>query len=262
MLSFNEKILRVELIHPHFANSAKVDQLKRSLAREKERFGATRAVLRVLTEKPFGDEQFELEAKIRVPGGNIAIFGFNDSSRFPSPDTVRQETAYLARVVGTQRRTASRDLEIRRLEANRRVAEELESLYADTYSDYPKPLTTTTILKLLQDSIPYAVFENGRMVSVLFGEITEFEDVHVIELTYSATVPLKRGIGMTVALANKIGEEAEYRFHKLGIFAETIAGPVMRSCHDFGMTYQGLLREHYRIAIGDRLFTNLYLWSF
>jgi len=263
VLTFNEKIARVELVHPKFADAAGVERLKKTVLHEMRGFGATRGVLRVLTDKPMDDGEFVLEGTIWTEKGELAVFGCNEASRLPSEEVLERERTYLKRVVGAERRAPPVGMEIKRLECAAKTAEELELLYAAAYSWYPKTLDTKSILHSLRDSIPYAVLEEGKIVCALFGEVCRFGEVHAVELTYSASAPSasKRGIGITIALAKKIEEEARRRFRSVAIFAETIAAPVMRSCHDFGMSHRGVLREHSRIAIGERVFTNFYLWS-
>jgi len=263
LLSFNQQLNRVELVHPKFADRREVARLKSVLLREKERFGATRSVLRALTSAhvPIDDDKFKVEGRIKTPNGELSVFGFNDECRLPSPQIVAAEVAYQNKIISYERRIPPQNLEIKRLEAGSKIAEDLELVYAATYSYYPKPLDAPNILRILNEAIGYAVLQGGNIVSVLFGEIRKFDAVHTVELTYSATLPSERGAGMTVALAHKIKEEAVRRFPDPVIFAETIAAPVMRSCHDFGMSPRGVLREHFRIALGDLVFTNMYLWS-
>lgn len=272
MLTFNPKVSRVKLVHPTFADRREVSRLKSYLALEKERHGASRAVLHVLTEGPVDDERFKIEGVLPLPGdkrGEIAVFGFNDDTRhFPvSDDVLRQERAYVGRLLGEQRRSVVPSqfdivpLHTMELSARYPVVTELERLYAATYLDYPVSLDAGSILQLFGGSIAYAVIEHGEIASVLFGDIQPFEHVHVLELTHSATLASARGSGMTVALAMKIREEAERRFGTVTLFAETICGPVMRSCHDFGMSHRGVLPGHTRIVIGDHVFTDFHLWS-
>jgi GNAT superfamily N-acetyltransferase len=109
--------------------------------------------------------------------------------------------------------------------------------------------------------MPYAAIERGAIVSALFGERQDFGPLTAVEFTLSATAPSARGLGLTAALAARIKAEAESAFDRPLMLAETIAAPVMRSCHDLGMKCRGVLPAHYRIGVGERLFTNLYLWS-
>ena len=260
MIRHNPAISRIELNHGSFAGKSEVEGLKRVLALEKTRTKSTRAVLRVLTDDPSDGLGFSAEACVRTGQGTFAIFGSNSRSRKPDESVILAERRYIARVLASNRRPPPGNLEIVRLEARGEIAAELEALFSRTYKHYPVPLDQPAILKSLSDCIPYAVLKHGRIISALFGSIFSYGPLTAVEFTLSATKPAISGIGMTTALAGRIRAEAAERFASPLMVAETIAAPVMRSCHDLGMEPAGLLPEHYNIAIGQRTYTNFYAW--
>lgn len=261
MFNYNPELKRVELKHNKFANLSEVHRLKTVLALEKGNFKAKRAILRVLTDKPVEDDGFVLEAKIKTEKGTLAFFGLNSPNNMPSKAVVNKERKYLAAVLSSRPRPIPTKFDIIRLEPIIETALELEKLYKSAYSFYPEPLDTNSILKLLRSGIPYAVLEKGKIVSVLFGEIFEYGELTAVEYNHSVTKSTHGGISMTTALAARIRREAIERFIDPILFAETIAAPVMYSCHQLGMEIQGILPEHYRIRTGGRDFTNFYVWS-
>jgi hypothetical protein len=261
MLRHNQKLRRIELAHPDFSERSDVERLKNVLKNEMHRTGSTRAVLRAVTTDPMEDEFFRIEAKIPFGGGGtLCFFGFNTLSRRSSELIVQHETTYLAKVLVSKRRAVRDDLEIARLEAAPKILRELEELLSRTYSDYPIPLDAASIGLYMNDALPFAVLEEGRIVSALFGIPSFYCGRAVVEFTLSATSPSARGVGMTTALAARIKAEAEKKYGNPVMLAETIASPVMHSCHDLGMQCCGLLREHYKISVADRTYTNLYAW--
>ncbi len=261
MISFNRRLMRVELCHRSFADARTVRRLKDELLGAMHDFGATRAVLRVLTEGPRGDAHFRLEASARTHAGKLAVFGCNAPARAPSEPELHRETRYLAKILCQQRRPVPQGLEMVSLRPDRSCAEELSALLCRTYSSHPMGLDPVSVLGYMERFIGYAVLERGAIVSALFGEPHDFGPLRAVEFTLSATSEPARGIGLTAALAARIKSEAESRYERPLMIAETIAAPVMRSCHDLGMQCSGVLRSHYSIGIGERLFTNLYLWS-
>ncbi|MBI5227491.1 hypothetical protein HY988_02780 [Candidatus Micrarchaeota archaeon] len=265
MLLVKPQVSRVELIHPTFADAHKVAALKREVLQFKENYGFSRAVLRVPTGLADGqhsqNDGFILEAVLRSGYGTIEIFGFNDPNRKFGQRTIEEELGIVRRTVSAPRRSLYKELPLIRLEQTDDTAQQLSALYSTIYRSYPIPLNPKTIFDLLGSSIAYGIVERGSLAAVLFGEIIQFENLHLIELTHAAAVPRLRGDGIITILAEKIRSEAQRRFGKIIIFAEAIPGPVMRSCHDFGMTHCGILREHSNIAIGDSIFSNLYVWS-
>lgn len=261
MLSHNPKLKRVELAHPDFATASDVERLKSVVKYEMMRSGASRGVLRVLTEGPMREDEFRVEAVLPAGKGRIAFFGFNLPCRAPSEQTLHSETVYLAKVLCGRKRPLPENLDIVRLQADQRTAMDLEFLYSQTYSDYPVPLNSRVLLSHLRDSLAFGVFSKGRMVSALFGQTRLYAGIPLVEFNLSATLPTARGVGMTAALASRIRSEALDRNQDSVMLAETIASPVMHSCHDLGMEVRGVLREHYRMTIGNKTFTNLYVWS-
>ncbi|HSB46549.1 MAG TPA: hypothetical protein VLD37_00935 [Candidatus Bilamarchaeum sp.] len=261
MLAHNPRLRRIELAHPEFASCSDIERLKGVVRYEMMRSGSSRGVLRVLTEGPVKEDEFRVEAKFPAGRGELVFLGFNLPSRLPSEQTLHDETLYLAKVLCSARRPLPENLDIVRLQADQRTALDLEFLYSQTYSDYPVPLNSGVLLSRLRDSIAYGVFSKGRMVSALFGQTCHYGGIPVVEFTLSASIPSIRGIGMTTALAAKIRAEALERDGSSITLAETIAAPVMRSCHDLGMMPHGVLREHYSMTIGNKTYTNLYVWS-
>ncbi len=260
MLIHNPLLSRIELNHPSYASRSDVKRLMTVLALEKARVGATRAVLRVLTEGPAGGDGFDVEATKDTPSGTLAFFGSNDRCRRPDPLTIARERSYIASVLASRRLPVPGGLEIVRLEASGAAAGELESVYSRTYRYYPEPLDRAAISRKLSEWIPYAVVEGGRIVSALFGAPFSYGPLTAVEFTLCATKPSADGIGMTAALARRIRSEALSRFGESVMVAETIAAPVMRSCHSLGMEVAGVLPEHYRMSVGNRAYTNLYAW--
>jgi hypothetical protein len=260
MFCHNPGIARVELNHGRFATASEVKSLKTVLALEMHKRKATRAVLRVLTDRPARDDGFGLEACAQTGYGNLACFGFNSPSRQPSVPVIEAELKYVAGILCQARRPPSGRFDIVRLEKNAETAAELEALYSRTYARYPVPLDRSAVSARLESDIPYAVVEGGRIVSALFGSVFRYGPLTAVEFTLSATRPSRGGLGMTAELARRIREEAVERFRDPLMVAETLAGPVMRSCHDLGMYPHGVLPEHYEITIGNRTYTNFYAW--
>jgi hypothetical protein len=260
MLSHNPKLKRIELAHPDFASPSQVERLKSVMRNEMSRTRSTRGVMRVLTDEPSGDESFRIEAKVATPKGVLTVFGFNIPPRIPDEATLHRETTYLARVL-CSRNFPRNDFDIVRLKADERNATELSALYARIYSSYPVGLDRASFSKCLEDLMPYAVMEGGKITAALFGAPVRFGDLSTVEFALSAMPPSARGIDMTTALAARIRAEAIERFGDPLMLAETIAAPVMHSCNDLGMKCSGVLREHYDMVIGDKRYTNLYLWS-
>jgi hypothetical protein len=261
MLSHNPKLKRIELAHPDFASPSQVERLKSVVRHEMEKSGSTRGILRVLTEGPLSEDDFNVEAKFPAKGGEIVFFGANLPSRMPSQEKLHAETLYLAQVLCRTRRPVPENLEIVPLYVNPGTVAELEELYSRTYADYPVPLDAQSIHYQLLNSLAFGMLSRGKIVSALFGETHYYGGIPVVEFTLSATMPSKRGIGMTTALASRIRAEAIARNSDSIMIAETIAAPVMHSCHDLGMLVRGVLREHYSMTIGNKTFTNLYVWS-
>ncbi|MEW6722972.1 MAG: hypothetical protein AB1324_06945 [Candidatus Micrarchaeota archaeon] len=259
MLRHTESIRRVELNHPRFASRHELPPLLEGLRKEKERLRASRAVLRVLTDQAIERHGFRVEAEIPTRSGILAFFGLNDASRTPTEAVLHEETRYLSRVLCSQRRPIPEGLDIVRLGTG--FAEELSQLYIGTYSFYPMILDEGTVSGLLGEYPAFGVVQDGKLVSALFGIPLNFGPLTAVEYTLSATIPSARGVGLTSALALKIREDAEEKFRDPLMLAETVAAPVMHSCHDIGMSVRGVLREHYKIGIGERTYTNFYVWS-
>ncbi|MEW6035959.1 MAG: hypothetical protein AB1529_05070 [Candidatus Micrarchaeota archaeon] len=260
-MRFERRLMRVELCHRAFADARTVRNLKDELLGAMGDFKATRAVLRVLTEGPRGDAHFRLEANVRTHAGELAVFGCNAPERTPPEMELHRETTYLAKTLCQQRRPLRQGLGIIRLDSDRSAAEEVSALLCKTYSSHPMGLDPVSVLGYMERFICYGVLERGAIVSALFGQPHDFGPLRAVEFTLSATSKAARGTGLTTALAARIKSEAESRYERPLMIAETIAAPVMRSCHDLGMQCSGVLRSHYSIGIGERLFTNLYLWS-
>jgi hypothetical protein len=257
----NPKTRTVQLCHERFVPASGLDSLKEALWDELLRCGATRGVLRVLTEGPVGDERFHLEASIPTPRGRLAFFGLNHPSRAPSEQVLATEMTYLSCLTESPRREIPQNLEIVRLIPDRGAALELESLYASTYSDYPVPLDAESLEAHIKSSLAFAVMKGGNIVSALFGMPFRYGDITAVEFTLCATEKTVRGIGMTTALAARIQQEAMLAFDNPIMLAETIAAPVMHSCHDLGMSWRGVLLDHFPMTVGNRTFSNLHVWS-
>lgn len=270
MLSHNQKLRRVVLDYPRLASPSDVERLKIVVASEMSRRKATRGLIRVLTDKPVSAGRFDEEARIPTSKGLLHYLALNHLSRMPLEETVRKESEYAVGIIcarGRQEPGASapgqmaEDFRIVRLDSDRKAASALSELLLRTYSSYPVPLDPDSVSDYLKASIPYAVIGKRRMVSALVGVPARFGELHTIEFTLMASAGGESAIPMTTALAERIRAEAMERFDKPLMLAETIAGPVMRSCHDLGMELRGLLKEHYHIGIKGRTYTNLYLWS-
>ncbi len=267
MLFVNKKISRVELVHGKILDPSKNPHELRSLRAEllsaKETNHATRAVLWLITPNspPNNICEFELEAAIPTPKGTVAFFGFNDPGRNFAKSDPTMEQQLLRRTLESPRRPIPANLDIIILPQTHAIASELAALYSTIYKSYPLSLDAHTLYEKLGSSLAFAVINDGRIVSVLFEELIHFEDVSLVELTHAATAPQVRGEGMTAALANRMKLEMDKSFSEVIFFAQSIPGPVMRSCHDFGMTHRGVLRNHVEIGIGGQVFDNLHVWS-
>jgi hypothetical protein len=261
MLTHNPKLKRVELAYQDFAPPSEVERLKGVVRNEMMRSGSSRGVLRVLTEGPLKEDEFKVEAKFPAGKGELVFFGFNLPSRIPSERTLHSETVYLAKVICSQRRPVPNSLEIVTLYANPGTVAELADLYSRTYADYPVPFDAQSIQSRILSSLAFGVLSKGKIVSALLGETRRYGGIPVVEFTLSATASSARGIGMTSALASRIRAEALARNPDSIMLAETIAASVMHSCHDLGMSVRGILREHYSMTIGNKTYTNLYVWS-
>ena len=261
MLSHNPKLSRIVLDHPERASASDVERLKGVVSFEMGRQGASRGLLRVLADKPpMKDARFEEEACIRTPKGFLLYLALNARGRLPSDETSAREMKYAIDVLCAPRKPL-KSYDIIRLGPDEATALEISELLSANYSSYPLALDSDSVSGYLRLGIPYAVKEDGKIVSALFGVPVRFGELDTVEFTLMATSSPMRGIDMTTALAAMIRTEAIERFGEPLMLAETIAGPVMRSCHDLGMELRGMLREHYLIGIKDRLYTNLYLWS-
>jgi hypothetical protein len=260
MLLHNKALRRVELNHPRFADRSDVRRLKTVLSLERARLGASRAVLRVLTDRPEEDSGFRVEASISTRHGDLTYFGRNERDRLPDDGLLHAETRYLARTLVSPRRPVPQDHGIAPLEKDGRTAASLAELYASIYSDYPEPLDASSILGRMEGSIAYGASREGRLVAALFGCPADYGPLKTVEFTLSATLPTARGTGLTTALAAAIRAEAMRRFGDPLMLAETIAAPVMRSCRDMGMEVCGVMPEHTRIGIGANKYRNLYVW--
>ena len=262
MLIHNEKLNRVSLFHGKFAERSDIERLKGVIEFEMQKVGASRGQIRFLSRahEDLDDNNFKIEGKMETRSGIIHVMGA-DLKPKPSEIQISAHYDYLSRVVSRPKRQVPVYSGIVRLGKSLETAQELESIYIEAFRGYPVSLDSKSILGYLGSSIPYAVIEDGRIVSVLFGDIYVFDTVHAIELTMCATVPSKRGIGMTAALAARIKEEAERRFPETLVFAETPCTTVMHSCHDFGMAPRGLMANYSFVVVGGRAFTDLHLWS-
>ncbi len=260
MILHNRELARIELNHGSFATKSDVKSLKTVVSLEMARCKATRGVIRVLTDDPKKDDAFGIEAWVNTPHGKLVYFGLNARSRQPSIPIIDAEMRYVAKVLLSKKLEPPSSLDIVRLESRPEVAAELAALYARTYSYFPQQLDEGRVRALLSEGIPYGVLEGGKIVSALFGSVFHYGPLTAVEFTLSATKPTPLGLRMTSALAARIRAEAIERFRDPLMIAETIAGPVMRSCIDLGMDIRGVLPEHYRLSIGERTYTNFYAW--
>ncbi len=279
MILHNPALKRLELNYSQRATGSKVAELQSDLLDKMDGVGATRAILRVrcpLESLSAQTSSFSLEASIPLnTKDQIAFFGFNSPGRLSSNhhEIKTTEGSFLDQVCGAPRRNNSVDYTLLQITlGDRKIAEEISQLYSSTFHSFPEALDVQGVLEIMKPNenhpippIAYAVISEDRILSVLFGKIYVFGDRHAVELIYSATHPSVRGNGMTLALANAIRKDVEQQFRNPIIFAETLAAPVMRSCHDFGMNYVGFLPEHTHIetfsSSGINKFTNLYVWS-
>ncbi|MFN7991002.1 MAG: hypothetical protein U0R44_02475 [Candidatus Micrarchaeia archaeon] len=261
MLQYNHLIRRVELNCPRFIPHGQLESVKNVVTHAMMKNGAVRGVFRVLTDGVQDCRPFSLESSVQTSFGLFSVYGLNLAKRPEDGLELQRETRYLAKVLCSQKRAIRKDHDIRRLGYGLAIAESLSALYSRVYSFYPVPLSPPAIMEALRSAIPYAVFDHGEPVSALLGSIRRYGELTVIEFTLSATAPSARGVGMTTALASCIVEEASGAYPSPLIVAETIAAPVMHSCHDLGMQVHGVLPGHYLMKIGRREYSNLFMWS-
>ncbi len=260
MILHNKDIARLELNHGAFATKSEVKSLKTVLSLEMGKRRATRGILRVLTENPVKDDAFGVEAYASTSHGKLVYFGLNTVARQPDVATIEAELKYVAKVLLRSKQPPPVGLDIVRLSDKTGAAAELEALYARTYAYHPEPLDERSISARLGRDMAYGVLERGKIVSALFGSVFHYGPLAAVEFTLSATKPSSMGLRMTAALASRIRTEAMERFKDPLMVAETVAGPVMRSCMELGMDIRGVLPEHYKLIIGNRTYRNFYAW--